>query len=401
MDIYPEHLKHLYLAEEEKIKDEEQKRNQKRNKPVEITSNDQTTPNVSETPSTFTDLIKSPYKRQKKFQNQSSYQKTQEEYKRIQEERNKKRQLSTGVKIEKSNNKGLLPIHCAVMQGRQDAIDLLLQCDIDGQLRRKLECMSKTDSPSLLYLAVANGHLTCADWLATRRFTFKPAEQEELLYELFQEDTAIQEKTKSLEFLIKSGTNINTVYEGGNSVLHLAALKSDLIEMLVILLKAGAEVNKCNNERHTPLFYAVQISNLHGADLLLRNGRLLASSKTLSFLLSRLQPSYGWRQPLLKSPGYAPDAFQQSSTGTPQCGGSANCAPGSTLGVPSPLPPSTSATPRAPKELGHSVTLTKGPYKVVFQSSVPVVPIATRVVPAGSPPQPPVPPVSTNISVFK
>ncbi|XP_039617699.1 thyroid transcription factor 1-associated protein 26 homolog [Polypterus senegalus] len=92
MDIYPEHLKHLYLAEEEKIKDEEQKRNQKRNKPVEITSNDQTTPNVSETPSTFTDLIKSPYKRQKKFQNQSSYQKTQEEYKRIQEERNKKRQ---------------------------------------------------------------------------------------------------------------------------------------------------------------------------------------------------------------------------------------------------------------------------------------------------------------------
>ncbi|XP_039618113.1 serine/threonine-protein phosphatase 6 regulatory ankyrin repeat subunit B-like [Polypterus senegalus] len=198
--------------------------------------------------------------------------------------------LSTGVKIEKSNNKGLLPIHCAVMQGRQDAIDLLLQCDIDGQLRRKLECMSKTDSPSLLYLAVANGHLTCADWLATRRFTFKPAEQEELLYELFQEDTAIQEKTKSLEFLIKSGTNINTVYEGGNSVLHLAALKSDLIEMLVILLKAGAEVNKCNNERHTPLFYAVQISNLHGADLLLRNvSRGLFGAKTAGHKNTKLE----------------------------------------------------------------------------------------------------------------
>ncbi|MGH0135074.1 UNVERIFIED_CONTAM: hypothetical protein FKN15_056997 [Acipenser sinensis] len=172
----------------------------------------------------------------------------------------------------KANRKGLLAIHCAAMQGRIDVIELLLQCDSDGQMQRKIQRAMETNSPSLLYLAVANDHLKCAEWLAMRSFTFKPTEQEELLYGLFQQEIARKEKTKTLEFLIKSGVSVNTVYAGGDSTLHLAALQTNLTELLALLLGQGADVNKLNDEQCSPLFYAVHVSNFHGAALLLENG---------------------------------------------------------------------------------------------------------------------------------
>ncbi|RXN00140.1 Ankycorbin [Acipenser ruthenus] len=82
--------------------------------------------------------------------------------------------------------------------------------------------------------------------LAMRSFTFKPTEQEELLYGLFQQEIA--------------------------STLHLAALQTNLTELLALLLGQGADVNKLNDEQCSPLFYAVHVSNFHGAALLLENG---------------------------------------------------------------------------------------------------------------------------------
>ncbi|XP_040200120.1 thyroid transcription factor 1-associated protein 26 [Rana temporaria] len=71
-DNYPEHLKHLYLAEEEKLKNVERKR-----KPEEdITQT--TEERVEEVP-------------KKKFKNKTSIQKAKEEYKRVQNERANKR----------------------------------------------------------------------------------------------------------------------------------------------------------------------------------------------------------------------------------------------------------------------------------------------------------------------
>ncbi|KAK6482400.1 hypothetical protein HHUSO_G15403 [Huso huso] len=180
--------------------------------------------------------------------------------------------LSYHATTVKANRKGLLAIHCAAMQGRIDVIELLLQCDSDGQMQRKIQRATETNSPSLLYLAVANDHLKCAEWLAMRSFTFKPTEQEELLYGLFQQEIARKEKTKTLEFLIKSGVSVNTVYAGGDSTLHLAALQTNLTELLALLLGQGADVNKLNDEQCSPLFYAVHVSNFHGAALLLENG---------------------------------------------------------------------------------------------------------------------------------
>uniref|UniRef100_W5NHP1 Uncharacterized protein n=1 Tax=Lepisosteus oculatus TaxID=7918 RepID=W5NHP1_LEPOC len=180
--------------------------------------------------------------------------------------------LSHTTKPPKPNKKGLFPIHCAAIQGRTDVIKLLMQFGSDGQFQRNIVHTKTRNSPSLLYLSVANGHLQCAEWLAARSFTFKPAEQEELLHGLLQEEIAINEKVKCLEFLIKSGVDVNAVYTGGDSALHLCALRPVLNELLASLLDHGAEVNKLNDEHCTPLFCAVCVANLHGANFLLKNG---------------------------------------------------------------------------------------------------------------------------------
>ncbi|XP_067907310.1 poly [ADP-ribose] polymerase tankyrase-2-like isoform X3 [Heterodontus francisci] len=122
--------------------------------------------------------------------------------------------LSHKAAIEKWNNKELLPIHCAAMQGRIDVIQLLLQFASKQQMITKL---MKGSAPSLLYLSVANSHIECAKWLTEKGFNFKAEEQEELLFGLLHDEIEAPVKVESLEFLIKNGVNINAVDKHGDS----------------------------------------------------------------------------------------------------------------------------------------------------------------------------------------
>uniref|UniRef100_H3B944 Uncharacterized protein n=1 Tax=Latimeria chalumnae TaxID=7897 RepID=H3B944_LATCH len=181
--------------------------------------------------------------------------------------------LSYKVSIRKRNKKGLLPIHCAAIQGRIDVIQLLLQSDSDGEMeKRTMEDRANGNTPSMLYLALMNSHLKCAKWLAEQSFSFKPEEPEELISVVLLSTEPQKEKLQTLEFLVNHGVNINAVNNSGDSVLHLAAFRPDLSEVLALLLTKGAKVNEENGEHCTPLFCAVLASNMHAANLLIKHG---------------------------------------------------------------------------------------------------------------------------------
>ncbi len=58
-----------------------------------------------------------------------------------------------------------------------------------------------------------------------------------------------------LQFLIDKGASVNPVFDGGNSLLHIAAL-SGVPESLPILIKHGAQINGKNACGQTPLWFA-------------------------------------------------------------------------------------------------------------------------------------------------
>lgn len=83
-------------------------------------------------------------------------------------------QIINGASTGKCNQKGLLPVHCASLQGRQDAIQAILQSGI-----KEIESINKHTlewgTPSLPYLALANGHLECTKWYEISIHVYKQA----------------------------------------------------------------------------------------------------------------------------------------------------------------------------------------------------------------------------------
>ncbi len=96
-------------------------------------------------------------------------------------------QLSKNIDLSHRNNKELLAIHCCAMQGRIDAIQLLLDTDTDNILRRALESEDPKTPPSLTHLALANDFLECGEWLVENGFNFKEHEQDILVHRLLTE----------------------------------------------------------------------------------------------------------------------------------------------------------------------------------------------------------------------
>ena len=56
-----------------------------------------------------------------------------------------------------------MPIHCCAMQGRVDAIKLLLKYG-EQEIRQALLEEQNSTPPSLIHLAIASDHLLCAKW---------------------------------------------------------------------------------------------------------------------------------------------------------------------------------------------------------------------------------------------
>ncbi|XP_029452950.1 uncharacterized protein LOC115089116 isoform X2 [Rhinatrema bivittatum] len=179
--------------------------------------------------------------------------------------------LTCKISRRKWNNKGLLPIHCAAIQGRTAIIRLLLEDDEEARATVE-ESFLKTKAPSPLSMAVANSHLECAKWLTSNEFTFYPDEAEGLMFCILLNEIKVKNSFQALGFLIKNGVKVNSLNTIGTSALHVAALRNDLYDILALLLNSGAEVDINDNEHCSPLFYAASASNFHGASLLIERG---------------------------------------------------------------------------------------------------------------------------------
>jgi len=57
-----------------------------------------------------------------------------------------------------------MPIHCCVMQGRIDVMQLLLNHDKSNLMLTALSKENNRKPPSLIHLAIANDFPECAQW---------------------------------------------------------------------------------------------------------------------------------------------------------------------------------------------------------------------------------------------
>lgn len=91
------------------------------------------------------------------------------------------------INLTHRNNKELMAIHCCAMQGRIDALELLLEADFDDTMQSALTSEDAKSPPSLPHLALANDFLECGKWLVEKGFDFKEHEQDVLVHRLLTE----------------------------------------------------------------------------------------------------------------------------------------------------------------------------------------------------------------------
>ncbi|KAH9518692.1 hypothetical protein Btru_005995 [Bulinus truncatus] len=188
--------------------------------------------------------------------------------------------LEKDVNILKRNKKNLLPIHCCVIQGRIDAIELLLNHDKDNSIQNTLNQESSKSLPSLPHLAIVNNFIQCAEWLLGKGFCFKGEELDSLLLKILTENLSVSSHKTVVKILLQNGADPNLIYNDGNMSLHHAAKLSNMTDILELLLDNGAAIDTPNNEGLTPLMVACKSNNIIGAYILIQK-RAAIRSKTI------------------------------------------------------------------------------------------------------------------------
>ncbi|XP_041471768.1 uncharacterized protein LOC121421175 isoform X1 [Lytechinus variegatus] len=198
--------------------------------------------------------------------------------------------LSENINLVHRNHKELMAIHCCAMQGRKDAIQVLLDLDAtkEGAIRASLEKEDPKSPPSLPHLSLANDFLECGEWLIDQGFTFKEHEQDILVHRLLTEQIKSKQRLDIMRFLFKHGADLDQRYAGGNTPLHYAAgmmlhtKRKEPVhyaagmtgptDILELLIEYGADLDSVNDDNCTPLFFATQSNNYFAASVLLNGG---------------------------------------------------------------------------------------------------------------------------------
>ncbi|XP_052800681.1 uncharacterized protein LOC128231667 isoform X2 [Mya arenaria] len=170
------------------------------------------------------------------------------------------------------NSRGLMPIHCCVMQGRIDVMQLLLHNDKSDSMASALSKESDRKPPSLVHLALANDFPECAQWLLSNGFQFKANEQDTMMRRILTEQIKLIKRADTVKFLLDNGADPGPKYPGGNKALHYAAGLSGPSDVLELLVAYKAEIDVINEEGCTPLFFATQSNNKFAACVLISQG---------------------------------------------------------------------------------------------------------------------------------
>ncbi|CAK8680159.1 unnamed protein product [Clavelina lepadiformis] len=179
--------------------------------------------------------------------------------------------ITRGADLIHRNTRGLMPVHCAAMQGRKDVIELLMK-DTDDLIKSEVEKEAKDSPPSLPYLAVAANYVNCAKWLVKQSFLFKEGECNRIIYKILTQELIVDDRAEAITFLLENGGLVNLRYQGADSSVHLATRMSGSTDVLQILLRFGAQVDAANEEGCTALFDAMRTNNFHAASILIEHG---------------------------------------------------------------------------------------------------------------------------------
>ncbi|UJR35409.1 hypothetical protein I4U23_028166 [Adineta vaga] len=179
-----------------------------------------------------------------------------------------------GAELDRCNLKGETCFHLAARKGNTEVLQLLFELD-ETNMRESIQTIEqKANQPnvSIVGLAIRSDHLDSAMWLLEHGFMFKQNEANELIHDILSETITSTEPETLLEFLSREGNaTFSTVYDDGNTPLHLAASMAS-IEPLKFLLSLGFDPDVVNQAKETPLFIDARINNIDAACVLIENG---------------------------------------------------------------------------------------------------------------------------------
>ncbi|XP_066933260.1 uncharacterized protein [Clytia hemisphaerica] len=184
-----------------------------------------------------------------------------------------KQLIARGCDLYKRNKKKLTAIHCAAIQGRSDGILVIMENDRQNTFKDILDKETGSIPPSLVYLAIANNFLLCAQWLIERGFRFKELEIERFLEKILMEQQTCDQPSNTVKFLLENHHNPKSIlFSGMNTIVHLCASRRDFCDVIEYLTSQQFDINVLNENAFTPLHFAVNSNNMKAAAVLIEKG---------------------------------------------------------------------------------------------------------------------------------
>ena len=144
--------------------------------------------------------------------------------------------LKNGVDINESSSNGSLPLVLAISQRNIPLTKLLLELGANPD--------KKQDLPPLLWALFQN-----------------------------EDDEEEEKRIKLAKLLLEYKADVNVVYKGVTPLITSIIFQSrEKVDLVSRLLAAGANVNRANNKKQTPLMLAAHSNSPEVVDLLLKNG---------------------------------------------------------------------------------------------------------------------------------
>ncbi len=161
-----------------------------------------------------------------------------------------------------ANRIGSTPLHEAAHAGKGDAIEILLAAGADVN---KGDAIGSTP----LHHAAESLRTACVEQLLKAGARANDAHSYPLAAAIWQPDSPMQ--IDIMRLLLAAGADVNAHLSGGRSMLHGAALYSN-DAALQLLLKAGAKPDATDNKGQTALHVAAQQGSVPCVQLLLKAG---------------------------------------------------------------------------------------------------------------------------------